>query len=140
VEAAHVVDGGTSQARGGGATGGGHRAPQGERLLTIPGVARIARWHGRAGVRRMRRLLRRLHISHGQLLVDVGVPGRPRFLCSLDALQRLFPEWFGDGGALGARVAELEERMDDVEASQEKIARRVGDVARHMSTKKGEAA
>lgn len=79
-----------------------------DKVLTIGQVAALAGWHRR---RMLRRLLRLHDETGGQLLVNVGKEGRPRWTVTLGALQRMAPQWFVDDETVEARLSAVEERI-----------------------------
>jgi hypothetical protein len=75
------------------------------KVLTVPEVAAIAGWSRRRMLRHLLRVNERLG---GMLLRNIGTDEHPRWTVTLDALQRVAPEWFTDVEALNARIEALE--------------------------------
>lgn len=78
------------------------------KVLTVAEVAAIAGWRRR---RMLRHLLRMNEQLHGMLLKNVGTEENPRYTVTLEALQRVAPQWFTDEETVNARLEALEEEV-----------------------------
>lgn len=92
-------------------------------VLTIPQVAKLAGW----SYPRMRRHLEALNRELGMTLLRNVSRGkeRPRWTITLEALQKVAPEWFSDGTTLRERVEALEEKTEHQRKKLELVVMRV---------------
>lgn len=97
-------------------------------VLTIPQVAKLAGWSDD----RMERHLKALNRELGGLLLRNVSRGtvRPRWTVTLEALQRVAPEWFEDAETLRSRVESLEAESKHQRAMLNMVVMRIEQLGR----------